>query len=140
LRQNTASGSSIDFINVSACVNFVNFTEFSVKVNNWLGFIVESVDSGFDSFFTVIFAIRSFGKATFECDFIVNFKVENTLAFASHGLEVESLVQSSWETINQILLQLRKSLEIYKSVTQRWILFLNLRTFDGLEINALSNT
>lgn len=92
MRKNCSSGCSINFIHITVSINGVNLSEFVVEIDNWLGFLVVSGDSVLDSFFSVIVTIRFFEKTTLESNLIVNLEVEYTLAFATHGLEVECLV------------------------------------------------
>jgi hypothetical protein len=85
---------------------FSDFSELLVQFNNWLGHIVVSSESFGNDFLGIV------GTSTRFCAFHAprytnrfwRIKVEDGLGFSDNLLKVESLVDGSGESVNEIVL------------------------------------
>ncbi len=83
--------------------------EFLIQFNNWLGTVIKSLKSYPESLSIVILSLdRGLGgtdEASLHKRVLINVIEEDALALADMLLEVDRLLNGSWETVNQIVLR-----------------------------------
>jgi len=85
-----------------------HFTEFAVELYYWLGLFVKLAQSVLEGFLIVIITLngrgRSSGKAPVEKGLFAHIVEQHVLALAHILLEVDCLVNSAGETIDEVIL------------------------------------
>jgi hypothetical protein len=85
-----------------------DFAELAVKINNWLGHGLKGIQALFQGLCVVILPLNcragSSAQTASHQGGLVDIVEENVLAFADMLLEVNGLVNSSGEAVNQIVL------------------------------------
>ena len=94
-----------------------DFAKLLIVINNWDSLreiVFNSLDDSFSVIITSSAGLSSFQASLFH-EFLWNIVVKNLENFDNRFLKVLSLVKSSWETINQIVLNKMEKLDAVKN-------------------------
>jgi hypothetical protein len=97
-----------NLLSIAWPINFTDFTKLLVHFYDWFWLVFIGLQTGVDNLLSVIrtaTCLCTF-KATSNTDGKRGIKVKNRLCFTDNLFEVDSLIFCSWESVNQVILQL----------------------------------